>query len=112
MAFVTQKQGAFTVIGGDFNSPPESPQIQVFQDRWQDACGEFHPDVAGFTCCTDDLTDESEPHDLWIDYLFFVGQSGINEISGQRVFAQPFETETGWLWASDHIGVMATLSEP
>jgi endonuclease/exonuclease/phosphatase family metal-dependent hydrolase len=46
-----------------------------------------------------------------IDYIFVlpVSENSVNILSAEVVFDHPFQTGDGWLWASDHAGVMVEL---
>jgi endonuclease/exonuclease/phosphatase family metal-dependent hydrolase len=109
--FIEENRNGFAIIAGDFNAPPDTPQIQILQSYWMDTFGSLNPEVDGFTCCSDDLTVKEANPDKRIDYIFVApGESFPIILASERVFAQPFQTEDGWLWASDHIGMMFDLA--
>ncbi len=102
------------LLAGDFNDVPDSQTIAAitgagFLDLWQ-AAGSG----PGFTNDRDDIDIESPhgAHNQRIDYLFFrPGRGRGSEIVEVCLFLdRPRRTpEGGWLWASDHAGVIATL---
>jgi endonuclease/exonuclease/phosphatase family metal-dependent hydrolase len=109
--FIEENRYDFAIIAGDFNEFPESPQIQIAKSYWIDTFSLLNPGVDGFTCCTDDLTSKDAEFDKRIDYIFIApGGSNPTILSSKRVFAKPFQVDDGWLWASDHIGVMVDLA--
>jgi endonuclease/exonuclease/phosphatase family metal-dependent hydrolase len=114
--FVARSGGGPAVVAGDFNAEEEAPQIQAL--GWVDTYRRVHPDDPGYTCCVDDLT--GGPDQVLtkrIDYLFFVpgasqGDTSANRarvVSSRRVLDGPFRTAGGWLWPSDHVGVLSEI---
>jgi endonuclease/exonuclease/phosphatase family metal-dependent hydrolase len=97
------------LVAGDFNAREDTPQIQALD--WVDAYRVVHPGEEGPTCCIGDLT--AGPGELLekrIDYLFLIPGAGPAEVvSSRRVFEAPFREGDGWLWASDHVGLMAEI---
>ena len=66
----------------------------------------------GATCCIENLTQgPDQPLEARIDYVFLVPGAGLETrvLSSQHVLARPFMVETGWQWASDHIGLLTVL---
>ena len=104
--------GAPAIVAGDFNARQDSPQIQaLLAEGWIDTFRASHPDDPGATCCIDDLTDPGQSLDQRIDYIFLVPGDGSLSVTGSRVvFDQPAQTGDGWLWPSDHAGLLTTLS--
>ena len=46
-----------------------------------------------------------------IDYLFWVPRGGpVPEVQAWVVLDRPFPREGGWLWPSDHAGVLVELT--
>jgi endonuclease/exonuclease/phosphatase family metal-dependent hydrolase len=112
LEFVTSEKVTFAVIAGDFNARPESPQIQRLSSVWVDTFPQAHPGSSGFTCCIDDLAQEIVAPDKRIDYIFLKsGDTLPGVVASERVFAHPFALAGGWLWASDHIGLLVDLGE-
>ncbi len=118
-AFVQRSAGGPALVAGDFNATEDSPQIQAL--GWIDTYRTAHPHDLGLTCCVDDLSaGPGERLEKRIDYLFLVpaGVAVANEEDGtsievvdsQRVLDRPARTGDGWLWASDHVGLLTTLS--
>jgi len=110
MAFVAASGEEPAVVAGDFNALEDSPQIRG--TGWTDTYRAVHPDEAGLTCCVDDLTQgPDEPLEERIDYIFLTPGTGCAEVVGsQRVLDQPLRDNEGWLWASDHVGLLSTVS--
>jgi len=104
--------GPSGVVAGDFNAREDSPQIQALRaEGWIDTYRATHPDDPGATCCIDDLTDPGQSLDKRIDYIFFIpGDSSIKVLDSRVIFDQPAPSGDGWLWASDHAGLLTTLS--
>lgn len=110
--FVESNTTGLTVVGGDFNAQPDTPQIMDLTERWTDTYQALYPSDAGFTCCIDNLTAGSdEPLEERIDYIFFVdkGNEAVSILSARHVFDQPFPANDGWQWASDHTGLLVEL---
>jgi exonuclease III len=83
-----------------------------FQKRWTDAYREVNLQKSGETCCVDDLTaGPDELLDVRIDYIFIApGDSQAYQLAGvKRVLHQPSRLEDGWLWTSDHVGLLADI---
>ena len=108
----TSSGAAPAIVAGDFNARPDSPQVQaLLAQGWIDTYRAANPNDPGLTCCSDDLTDPDQALDKRIDYIFFVPGDGSLEVAASRViFDRPAETGTGWLWPSDHAGLLTTLS--
>jgi endonuclease/exonuclease/phosphatase family metal-dependent hydrolase len=112
MDFVELRDPGFAIIAGDFNAKPESPQIQELQSTWIDAYVIANPGDEGYTCCIDNLVQQDARLTKRIDYIFLVGVDNAPRIEiVQRAFTQPVEVDIGWLWASDHVGLMVDLEE-
>lgn len=105
-------QGLSAVVAGDFNARENSPQIQALQAAgWIDTHRAANPDDPGLTCCSDDLTDPDQALDKRIDYIFLVPGDGSFKVAASRVILnQAMPSSDGWLWASDHAGLLTTLS--
>ncbi len=113
LAFVAaQGEGRPIIVAGDFNATEESPQIRTLSRQWMDTYRAVHSTEEGATCCVDDLTaGPAETLEKRIDYLFFVpgAAPSLRVIAAQRVLDQPFRTAGGWLWASDHVGLLTSF---
>ena len=111
--------GVPVVVMGDLNDEPGSLMYQVLTgagltDVWR----ALRPGVAGTTCChDDDLGDMPARFDEHIDYIFERGfGTGRGGLQGRiaRFGDQPSERIAGPLhplWASDHVGLTATLNQ-
>lgn len=109
-AFVDGATEGPALVAGDFNAVEGSPQIQTL--RWVDTYRMAHPGEDGFTCCVEDLTAGPDGLlDKRIDYVFLVPGSGQTRvIASHLALAEPFEVEPGWLWASDHGGLLTEVA--
>ena len=110
-AFVESTGSGPAIVGGDFNAKEDSPQIQALAKVWLDTYRVANPGDAGWTCCIDNLTAESDTRNERIDYLFLVPGpgGGASVVSSVRVLNQPVQTADGWLWASDHVGLLSMI---
>lgn len=109
--FVAARSGDLAIVAGDFNATPDSPQIQALTQEWTDAYNFTFPSDPGLTCCIKDLA--APPDEILeerIDYIFLVSRSPGQLISAQRIFTSPISVENGWLWASDHVGLLVELN--
>jgi endonuclease/exonuclease/phosphatase family metal-dependent hydrolase len=99
------------LVAGDLNATEDSTQIQELARAWVDLYRAANPGQAGLTCCVDDLArGPEEALEKRIDYLFWVPRgSGIPEVDARVVLGEPSPWAGGWLWASDHAGVLADL---
>lgn len=117
-AHVAQVSGGPAVVAGDFNATADTPQIRAL--AWTDTYRTAHPGgpgispelADGFTCCVDDLASGPEQRlSKRIDYLFLApGTSAVEVVDSQVVLDGPAQRKEGWLWPSDHAGVLTTLS--
>jgi endonuclease/exonuclease/phosphatase family metal-dependent hydrolase len=110
-SFVAGDGKRSAIVAGDFNAREDSPQIQELSGHWVDVYRKFHPEEVGNTCCIDDLHGApGEPLEERIDYVFLApGELNIRILGIQRILEQPVRTTDGWQWASDHLGLLATL---
>jgi endonuclease/exonuclease/phosphatase family metal-dependent hydrolase len=94
------------VIGGDFNDTPGSDTVRSMlasgaRDAWSEG--------PGFTALSGSLTDPNAAADARIDYLFVHGRAASVE-RARPFLGMPFPRQgDGALWASDHIGVQASI---
>jgi endonuclease/exonuclease/phosphatase family metal-dependent hydrolase len=103
------------VVGGDFNDPPGTATIVEMTDAGGvDIFATANPGELGYTSFGHpfDITDPTEEPQKRIDYLFMFDAGGL--IAGSERFldtARDIDPGPGesWLWASDHVGVKATL---
>jgi len=94
LAFVDQTKTGAAIIGGDFNAIEDSAQIKALSRVWVDTYRAAHPVDRGYTCCLDDLKGGAEERfEKRIDYVFLAPDSGSN----------------GWLWPSDHLGILVEI---
>lgn len=110
--FVESSIRGTAIVAGDFNATEDSPQIESIAHKWVDTYRAANPDDDGLTCCIDNLLSGlTEPIEKRIDYVFLVtGEEQEVELKDtQRILAQPFQVQGSWQWASDHIGLLATI---
>jgi endonuclease/exonuclease/phosphatase family metal-dependent hydrolase len=108
LEFVNEIRGEYNLIAGDFNAQPESPQIQMITQDWIDP-KETIPTYNEFTCCAIVFSQSpSDPYRKRIDYIFISNNLVIHDLV--RAFDQPVEVEEGWLWPSDHAGLLIEFS--
>ena len=110
--FVEEYTGDLAVVAGDFNAREDSPYMVSLAGEWIDAYRTLDPDEPGLTCCNDDLTTgPGEPFRERVDYVFLVPKLGehVKMVGARRVFDQPFSTNGGWQWASDHAGLLVEV---
>jgi endonuclease/exonuclease/phosphatase family metal-dependent hydrolase len=116
--FVDRLAGMPALVAGDFNAREDSPQIQILLSGemsrgtgWIDTYRAVHPADPGHTCCVDDLRRPDEALEQRIDYIFYVpGTTPGRVVGSQRILDRAASTGEGWLWASDHAGLLTTLS--
>jgi endonuclease/exonuclease/phosphatase family metal-dependent hydrolase len=111
--FVDRHGKGPALVGGDFNTEEHEAQIRTLS--WMDTYRSANPDDPGFTCCVQDLTPntveagQAAGLDRRIDYLFLVPAGRAEVVSSRRVLDRPFQTGAGWLWASDHVGLLSEI---
>ncbi len=108
-AFVEAKTDGVAIVAGDFNAHPAAPEIGSLAALWIDT-QRATPEP---TCCVDGLrAAPDEPLEERIDYLFAVPARDrhVEVRSATRVLASPEREGGGWLWASDHVGLFASLA--
>jgi endonuclease/exonuclease/phosphatase family metal-dependent hydrolase len=99
------------IVVGDFNSPADRPDTMSYKvlttaltDPWKDV----RPGVPGFTCCTS-LTSETFMADTRIDLVLYRGPV---RAEAAEVIGTSARAPTTKVFASDHAGVVMTLSVP
>jgi endonuclease/exonuclease/phosphatase family metal-dependent hydrolase len=99
-----------SIVAGDMNATEDV--LRVAAPGWADTYRVTHPDDQGYTCCVDDLSTRSGGTlTRRIDYLFLAsGTEAVSIVDSQLVLDQPAQSNGEWLWASDHVGVLTTLS--
>ncbi len=113
IAFVSgTTSGSPAVVAGDFNAHEDSSQIgALYAAGWVDTFRAAHPGDPGFTCCVDDLTGPDQALDKRIDYIFLIpGDGSFSIVDSRVVLDRALPSGDGHLWASDHAGLLTTLS--
>lgn len=107
--FVARSDGGPAIVAGDFNATEDEPQIQALE--WLDTYRAVRPHDPGLTCCVEDLTaGPGEALEKRIDYLFLLPAGRAKAMDSQRLLAEPRPIDSGWLWASDHIGLLSEIA--
>lgn len=115
VAFVSARPELPTIVAGDFNAPPESPQIRMLNRLWVDAFRAADPEEEAPTCCVDGLTAGPDEHlEKRIDYVWLVPgvDTRLEVVEAKRVLDHPSIAGGGWLWASDHVGLLVVVELP
>jgi endonuclease/exonuclease/phosphatase family metal-dependent hydrolase len=105
------------VVGGDINAFPDSEPVRMLLERGlKDAALLADPPEDGATSWFRDITDPADGPQVRIDYLFLFAEGAERRFTVARCtrfldrpFRVPDSTQTGWLWASDHVGVICEL---
>jgi endonuclease/exonuclease/phosphatase family metal-dependent hydrolase len=99
-----------SIVAGDLNATEDD--LQIATAGWTDTYRAANPEDQGYTCCIEDLSTRSEENlAKRIDYVFLVsGSEPIEVEDSRRVLDHPVQLGGSWLWASDHVGVLTTLS--
>jgi endonuclease/exonuclease/phosphatase family metal-dependent hydrolase len=98
---------------GDFNSPVDGSGTDTYArltEVLDDAWGSARPADPGPTCCQAELLDNAAgQEDARFDLVLV--PEGWRVRSVRRTGAEPFRTAPPPLWASDHVGVTAQVTE-
>jgi len=95
------------LIGGDFNAHPESATMRTLHQAWQ--WGPPPPSVP--TCCVDVFAPPTATFSRRIDAAFLYDPTGTwRVVSAARTLDTPQPTAYGWLWPSDHAGLLFDLT--
>jgi endonuclease/exonuclease/phosphatase family metal-dependent hydrolase len=70
MDIVELRSSSTAIIAGDFNTKPESAQIQELKTRWIDTYHVSNSGKEGNTCCIHNLTQRDAKLHKRIDYIF------------------------------------------
>ncbi len=110
--FVERTATTTAIVAGDFNARENEAHMVSLAGEWIDSFRFLHPEEPGYTSSVDDLrAGTEETLEKRIDYIFILplGENSLNILKAEVVFNRPFQTDDGWLWASDHAGVMIEL---
>lgn len=107
LAFVRQTRGdGPVVLAGDFNAPPDAPEMRLLDGTFADAYAATHP-------VPDDSVTTLNPAlghaPRRIDYVFHDRAPALRPIEARILFTEP---TTDGMWASDHFGVLARFLWP
>jgi endonuclease/exonuclease/phosphatase family metal-dependent hydrolase len=98
------------IIGGDFNTvanDSSSPTFATYRfmlaNGFSDAWSTVNPNLPGFTCCQEMLTDPSPELTQRLDQIFM--RNHVGPAAAQVVGAEEVD---GFSWPSDHAAVFAT----
>ncbi len=112
LALVDRHPG-LAIVAGDLNAPDRSPQIRALERRWIDTYRVANPGDEGVTCCVADLR-RRDPMRVEgrLDYVFVrpAPPPVVTVVSSRRVLLEPVAQGGGWLWPSDHFGVLSEVS--
>jgi len=108
--YVQQASTGPSIVAGDLNATEDVQQTAAI--GWTDTYRVAQPDDRGATCCIEDLSARSDDTlAKRIDYLYLAsGAAEVRVVDSQRALDEPIQLDEGWLWASDHVGVLTTLS--
>lgn len=108
-AYVDRAGAGPSIVAGDLNTTED--ELQSAAEGWTDTYRVARPGDRGDTCCIQDLVSSDRALTKRIDYLYLAsGTEGVRIVESRRVLDQPVRLNEGWLWASDHVGVLTTLS--
>jgi endonuclease/exonuclease/phosphatase family metal-dependent hydrolase len=111
--FVGRMARGTALVAGDFNATPDMPQIQWLSQNWIDTASAMHPSQPEPTCCVKDIhATPEEQLEKRIDYIFLTQpDSGTACLANlDRILDRPSHVSEGWLWASDHVGLILRLN--
>lgn len=103
----TRTPGAPILLAGDFNAPPDAPELRPLGEEFVDAYAATHPEQVGVLVTTLNPALGHTPRR--IDYLFYDRTSGLMPVDSRVLFTEPADDGT---WASDHFGVLARFAWP
>lgn len=109
-AYVGQESVGPSIVAGDLNATEDA--LQDAAAGWTDTYRAAQPGNRGNTCCIKDLSRRSD-HTLAkrIDYLYLASDTEeVRIVDSRRILDHPVRLDERWLWASDHVGVLTTLS--
>ena len=110
LSIVNTQDVLYSIVAGDFNALPHSPQIKGLKIEWVDTFDKLTGRGEGYTCCIKSINQEAAQLIKQIDYVFIVPREFTPPyISADLVFDEPFSSEDGWVWASDHAGWMVDI---
>lgn len=107
LGFIGRTRGeAPVLLAGDFNAPPDAPEMRLLDETFADAYATTLPD-ADSTVTT---LNPALGHTLRrIDYVFYERASGLQPLDTRILFTEPSADST---WASDHFGILARFAWP
>lgn len=103
----TKRAAAPVLLAGDFNAPPDAPEMRLLDAAFADAYAEAHPNQVGVLVTTLNTALGHTPRR--IDYVFYERGSALLSVETRLLFTEPAADGT---WASDHFGVLARFAWP
>jgi endonuclease/exonuclease/phosphatase family metal-dependent hydrolase len=92
--------GGASVVAGDFNAPPQAPELAVLLPRFANAWDQLHAGTAAAAAST--LNPHYHPQPARIDHVF-LEQAYLVPVEASLLFEEP---DADGAWASDHRGVL------
>lgn len=104
VAFIARTSGEFpSIVGGDFNTTADAPELQAIRTRFGDSYGVMHPDSGPETTTLNRAWFDTPRR---IDHVFFE-HDRFRPLRSEILFTQPDAEGT---WASDHHGVLSVFA--
>jgi len=106
-SWLRQQGGTPTIVGGDFNAPPDDAAVRAMLNAGAIDSSAWFSSVKP-TSLRGSVTDPSSVFTRRIDYVFVYGEALVTGV--RRVLDWPSPDEVwGYLWPSDHAGVFVTM---
>ena len=104
-----------TILAGDFNALEDSPQIREISKTWTDAFRHVHKRTRAATCCLSPSGLKERNASTFfarVDYIFLKDQGARRwRVDDARlIFDRAFQTQDGYQWVSNHLGVLAEVA--
>lgn len=107
LGFVGRTRGEGPVLlAGDFNAPPDAPELRLLDETFADAYAATHPEADSTVTTLNPALGHTPRR---IDYLFAERASALRPLDTRILFTEPAADST---WASDHFGVVGRFAWP